>query len=74
MRYINRILEDGEQMYKVTDLAEQRKPKLALLSWWGPTKNNVIVGEGLRALGTGSSKNLSGLRWESKLKTGTCWK
>lgn len=27
MRYINRILEDGKQMYKVTDLAEQRKPE-----------------------------------------------
>lgn len=26
-RYVNKILEDGKQMYKVTDLAEQRKQK-----------------------------------------------
>lgn len=25
MRYVNRILEDGKQMYKITDLAEQGK-------------------------------------------------
>lgn len=57
MRYINRILEDGKQMYKVTDLAEQRKSKLELLFWWEPTKNNVIVGEALRALGIETSRN-----------------
>ena len=56
MRYINRIL-DGKQMYKVTDLAEQRKSKLELLFWWEPTKNNVIVGEALRALGIETSRN-----------------
>lgn len=56
MRYINRILEDGKQMYKVTDL-EQRKSKLELLFWWGPRKNTLIVGEALRALGTGTSRN-----------------
>lgn len=56
MRYINRILEDGKQMYKVTDLAEQRKPEF--LFWQEPTKNNVIVGEVLRALGTGGSRSL----------------
>lgn len=44
-------------MYKVTDLAEQRKSKLELLFWWEPTKNNVIVGEALRALGIETSRN-----------------
>lgn len=38
MRYINRILEDGKQMHKVTDLAEQRKSKLELLFWWNLPK------------------------------------
>lgn len=31
-RYVNKILEDGKQMYKVTDLAEQRKQKTVTVS------------------------------------------
>lgn len=37
-------------MYKVTDLAEQRKPKPEFLFWWGPTRNNLTVGEALGTL------------------------
>jgi hypothetical protein len=33
MRYANRILEDGKQMYKITDLAGWRKLKSEWLLW-----------------------------------------